>query len=146
MASRVNVTLGGRFHHYDILSMSFSPARARRRPRTRCLELSAGVRLSEQPVFLFVSVFPQNASLVPCVVHYVTGLPGRPTPSSGYDGRGVSENLHRLPGGEQSVDLASLANIGYSRPSARSDRANERRRGEPEGVELFVEEATHLEA
>ena len=67
VASRVNVTLGGRFDHYAILSQArFSPRAGVnvRLTDTLSWNSSAG-SYYQQPAFLFVSAFPQNASLVP---------------------------------------------------------------------------------
>ena len=142
VASRVNVTLGGRFDHYAILS------KARFSPRA-----GVAVRLNDawswnssvgsyyqQPAFLFVSAFPQNAALVPWRAdHYVTGLAW----SSGAGLRATAEvyrkNYSRYPVASDLPSL-SLANIG--------DTFDVREilfpltstgRGYSEGVEFFIE-------
>ena len=94
VASRVNVTLGGRVDHYDILSQArFSPRAGVnvRLTDTLSWNSSAG-SYYQQPAFLFVSAFPQNASLVPWRAdHFVTGVAWSPDADLRADGRGVSE-------------------------------------------------------
>ena len=106
VAPRVNVTLGGRVDHYAILSQArFSPRAGVKVRLTDALSWNSSAgSYYQQPAFLFVSAFPQNASLVPWRAdHYVTGLAWSPARRPTGDGRGVSEDLHRLPGGERSA-------------------------------------------
>ena len=123
VASRVNVTLGGRFDHYAILSQArFSPRAGVnvRLADTLSWNSSAG-SYYQQPAFLFVSAFPQNASLVPWRAdHYVTGLAWSPDGLPAGDGRGVSENVHRLPGGERSAHRVAGQHRRHLRRCARS--------------------------
>ena len=86
LAPRVNVTLGGRFDHYAILSQArFSPRAGVKVRLTDALSWNASAgSYYQQPAFLFVSAFPQNASLVPWRAdHYVTGVAWSPMPTCG---------------------------------------------------------------
>ena len=115
VASRVNVTLGGRFDHYAILSQArFSPRAGVnvRLADTVSWNSSAG-SYYQQPAFLFVSAFPQNASLVPWRAnHYVTGLAW--SPDGGPCGSPPRRIGKRTPDYPVASDLptVSLANIG----------------------------------
>jgi hypothetical protein len=142
LASRVNVTLGGRFDHYAILAESrFSPRAGVTVRLTDVLSWNSSAgSYYQQPAFLFVSAFPQNAALVPWRAdHYVTGLAW----SSRADLR-VTAEVYRKTYRDYPVasDLptVSLANIG--------DTFNVREilfplasggQGYSEGVEVFVE-------
>jgi hypothetical protein len=141
VASRVNLTLGGRFDHYAILSQArFSPRAGVnvRLSDTLSWNSSAG-SYYQQPAFLFVSAFPQNASLVPWRAnHYVTGLRGRQKPPTGH-GRGVSENVHRLPGGERSAHRVAGQHRRHLCGARDPVSTHERWRGVLGGAEFFVE-------
>jgi outer membrane receptor for ferrienterochelin and colicin len=142
MASRVNVTLGGRFDHYAILSQArFSP-RAGVNVRiadTLSWNSSAG-SYYQQPAFLFVSAFPQNASLVPWRAnHYVTGLAWSPEASLRVTAEAYRKTYSDYPVASD-LPTVSLANIGdtfavreilFPLTSAGN--------GYSEGVELFAE-------
>ena len=149
VASRVNVTLGGRFDHYDILSQArFSPRAGVnvRLTDTLSWNSSAG-SYYQQPAFLFVSAFPQNASLVPWRAnHYVTGLAWSPDADLARDGRGVSEDLHRLPGGERPAHRVAGQHRRHLRRARDPVSALERRRGVRRGRGVLRREASHLEA
>jgi hypothetical protein len=142
VASRVKVTLGGRVDHYDILSKArFSPRVGVSVRLTDVLSFntSAG-SYYQQPAFLFVSAFPQNASLAPWRAdHYVTGLAWSPS-----DDVRVTVEAYRksYTGYPVASDLpsVSLANIGdtfdvreilFELTSAGD--------GYSEGIEIFVE-------
>jgi hypothetical protein len=142
VASRVNVTVGGRFDHYAILSQArFSPRAgvAVRLSDTLTWNSSAG-SYYQQPAFLFVSAFPQNASLLPWRAnHFVTGVAWSPDTSFRVTAEAYRKTYSDYP---VASDLAtvSLANIG--------DTFNVREilfpltsvgEGYSEGVELFVE-------
>ena len=131
VASRVNVTLGGRVDHYAILSQArFSPRAGVnvRLTDTLSWNSSAG-SYYQQPAFLFVSAFPQNASLVPWRAdHYVTGLAWSPDAVPAGDGRGVSEDLHRLPGGERPAHRVAGQHRRHLRRARDPVSAHERRR------------------
>jgi hypothetical protein len=114
VAARVNLTLGGRFDHYDILSEArFSPRAGAsvRLTDTLSWNSSAG-SYYQQPAFLFVSAFPQNASLVPWRAdHYVTGVAWSPEASLRVTAEAYRKNYTDYP---VASDLPSvtLANIG----------------------------------
>ena len=142
LASRVKITLGGRFDHYDILSQArFSPRAGVKVRLTNALSWNSSAGSSyQQPAFLFVSAFPQNASLVPWRAdHYVTGLDWSPAAGLRVTAEAYRKTYTDYPvaSGLPSVSLANIgdtfdvreilfpltsAGVGYS-----------------EGVELFVE-------
>ena len=142
VTSRVNVTLGGRVDHYDILAKArFSPRAGIKVRLTDALSWSSSAgSYYQQPAFLFVSAFPGNGSLVPWRAdHYVTGLAWSP-----HDGVRVTAEAYRKIYTDYPVarDLptVSLANIG--------DTFDVREilfpltsggKGHSEGVELLVE-------
>ncbi len=142
VASRLNVTVGGRFDHYAILSQArFSPRAgvAVRLSDTLSWNSSAG-SYYQQPAFLFVSAFPQNAALLPWRAnHFVTGVAWSPDASLRVTAEAYRKTYSDYP---VASDLAtvSLANIG--------DTFNVREilfpltsagEGYSEGVEFFVE-------
>jgi hypothetical protein len=142
VASRVNLTLGGRFDHYAILSQArFSPRAgvSVRLAGPLSWNSSAG-SYYQQPAFLFVTAFPQNASLVPWRAnHYVTGLSWAPDASLRVTAEVYRKTYTDYPVASD-LPTVSLANIG--------DTFNVREilfpltsvgEGYSEGVELFVE-------
>jgi TonB-dependent receptor-like protein/carboxypeptidase family protein len=142
VASRVNVTLGGRVDHYAILSQARLSPRAGVKVRlTDALSWSSSVgSYYQQPAFLFVSAFPQNASLVPWRAdHYVTGLAWLPA-----SGLRVTAEAYRKTYTDYPVasglPTVSLANIGDTFDVREIlfplTSAGE---GSSEGVEFFVE-------
>ena len=150
VASRVNVTLGGRFDHYDILSQArFSPRAGVnvRLTDTLSWNSSAG-SYYQQPAFLFVSAFPQN-----CVAR---ALARRPLCDrrrlvarcrSPGDGRGVPEDTTPTIPVASDLPTVSLANIGDTFDVREIlfplTSAGE---GYSEGVEFFVEKRLTVEA
>jgi hypothetical protein len=142
VASRVNVTLGGRFDHYAILSQArFSPRAGVKVRLTDALSWNASIgAYYQQPAFLFVSAFPQNASLVPWRAdHYVTGLAWSPDASLRVTAEAYRKTYTRYPVAGD-LPTVSLANIG--------DTFNVREilfpltsagEGYSEGVEFFME-------
>jgi outer membrane receptor for ferrienterochelin and colicin len=142
MAPRVNVTLGGRFDHYAILSQArFSPRAGvkLRLADTLSWNASAGTYY-QQPAFLFVSAFPQNASLVPWrAVHYVTGLAWSPDASLRVTAEAYRKTYTNYPVASD-LPTVSLANIGDTFDVREIlfplTSAGE---GHSEGVEFFVE-------
>ena len=142
VAARVNVTLGGRFDHYDVLSQArFSPRAGVkvRLSNTLSWNSSAG-SYYQQPAFLFVSAFPQNASLVPWRAdHYVTGLDWSPAADLRVTAEAYRKTYTDYPvaSGLPSVSLANIGDtfdvreILFPLTSAGE--------GQSEGVELFVE-------
>jgi len=142
LASRVNVTLGGRFDHYAVLSQArFSP-RAGVNVRvtdTLAWNSSAG-SYYQQPAYLFVSAFPQNASLVPWRAnHFVTGLRWAPDASLRVTAEAYRKTYSDYPVASD-LPTVSLANIGDTFAVREIlfplTSAGE---GHSEGVELFVE-------
>ena len=142
VASRVNLTLGGRVDHYDILSKArFSPRAGVnvRLTSTLSWNSSAG-SYYQQPAFLFVTAFPQNGSLVPWRArHVVTGLAWAPDASLRMTAEAYRKTYNDYPVASD-LPTVSLANIG--------DTFNVREilfpltsagEGYSEGVELFVE-------
>ena len=112
--SRVNVTLGGRVDHYAVLSQ------ARVSPRVGVkVRLNEGVSWNssagsyyQQPAFLFVSAFPQNASLVPWRAdHYVTGLTWSPAAAFRVTAEAYRKTYSDYPVASN-LPTVSLANIG----------------------------------
>ena len=142
MAPRVNVTLGGRVDHYDILSQArFSPRAGVnvRLTDTVSWNTSTGAYY-QQPTFLFVSAFPHNASLVPWRAdHYVTGLAWSPRADMRVTAEAYRKNYSRYPVASD-LPTVSLANIGDTFDVREIlfplTSAGE---GYSEGVEFFVE-------
>ena len=142
VAPRINLTVGGRVDHYAILSQARLSPRAGvtvRLTDTLSWHASAGSYF-QQPAFLFVSAFTQNAALAPWRAdHYVTGLRWSPNTAlkatveayrKNYTNYPVASGLHTL----------SLANIGDTFdvreilfPLASAGR------GRADGIEVFVE-------
>ena len=142
VAARVNVTLGGRVDHYDILSQArFSPRAGVnvRLADTLSWNSSAG-SYYQQPAFLFVSAFPENASLLPWRAnHYVTGLAWSPAASLRVTAEAYRKTYTDYPVASD-LPTVSLANIGDTFAVREIlfplTSAGE---GYSEGVEVFVE-------
>lgn len=142
VAPRVNVTLGGRFDHYDILSQARVSPRAGVDVRvTDTLSWNASLgSYYQQPAFLFVSAFPQNSALVPWRAdHYVTGVAWSPGSDLRVTAEAYRKNYTEYPVASD-LPTVSLANIG--------DTFDVREilfplvaqgEGHSEGVEFFVE-------
>ena len=142
LGPRVNVTLGGRFDHYNILSQArFSPRAGVTLRLTDAWSWNASAgSYYQQPSFLFVSAFPQNASLRPWRAdHVVTGLTWSPGASLRMTVEAYRKTYTAYPVAS-GLPTVSLANIG--------DTFNVREilfpltsagEGYAEGVELFVE-------
>ena len=142
VGSRVNVTLGGRVDHYAVLSEArFSPRAGVNVRLSDTLSWSASAgSYYQQPAFLFLSAFPQNASLVPWrAVHYVTGLAWSPDTSLRITAEAYRKTYRDYPVASD-LPTVSLANIGDTFAVREilfpltSDG-----RGNSQGVELFVE-------
>ena len=139
---RVNLTLGGRFDDYQILSQArFSPRAGVKVRITDALSWNSSVgSYYQQPAFLFVSAFPQNAALVPWRAdHYVTGLAWLPGAGLRVTAEAYRKTYRKYPVASD-LPAVSLANIG--------DTFNVREilfpltsagEGYSEGVEWFVE-------
>lgn len=144
LTPRVNLTAGARVDHYQFTGHS------RVSPR-----LGVGIRLSDrlrwtasagryfqQPFFLFLSAFPENASLQPLRAdHLVTGFTLLPDSRTRITLEGYLKRYDDYPVSTQFPSL-SLANVG--------DTFNVREvlfpltsqgRGRAEGIELFMERA-----
>ncbi len=142
VAPRVNVTLGGRVDHYAILSRArFSPrAGVKVRLADALSWNSSAGSYYQQPAFLFVSAFPQNASLVPWRAdHYVTGLVWSPNAALRVTAEAYRKTYTDYPVASD-LPTVSLANIGdtfdvreilFPLTSAGN--------GYSEGMEFFVE-------
>jgi len=142
VASRVNVTLGGRVDHYDILSQArFSPRAGVNVRLTDTLSWNSSTgSYYQQPAFLFVSAFPQNASLVPWRAdHYVTGLAWLPDADLRVTAEVYRKTYTDYPVASD-LPTVSLANIGDTFDVREIlfplTSAGE---GYSEGVEFFVE-------
>jgi hypothetical protein len=142
MTSRVNVTLGGRVDHYAILSQArFSPRAGVKVRLTDALSWNASAgSYYQQPAFLFVSAFPQNASLVPWRAdHYVTGLAWSPMADMRVTAEAYRKTYTQYPVASD-LPTVSLANIGDTFDVREIlfplTSAGE---GYSEGVEFFVE-------
>jgi len=142
VAPRVNVTVGGRFDHYAVLSQArFSPRAGVnvRLADTLSWNASAGWYY-QQPAFLFVSAFPQNAALVPWrAVHYVTGLVWSPDTSLRVTAEAYRKTYSDYPvaSGLPSVSLANIGDTFAVREILFPlTSAGE---GYSEGVEFFLE-------
>jgi hypothetical protein len=142
MAARVNVTLGGRVDHYAVLSQArFSPRAGVKVRLTDALSWNASAgSYYQQPAFLFVSAFPQNAALVPWRAdHYLTGLAWSPGADLRVTAEAYRKTYSRYPAASD-LPTVSLANIGDTFdvreilfPLASAGE------GYSEGVEFFVE-------
>jgi len=142
IAPRVNLTLGGRFDDYQILSKArFSPRAGVRVRLTDALSWNSSVgSYYQQPAFLFVSAFPQNAALVPWRAdHYVTGLAWSPDAGLRVTAEAYRKSYSKYPVASD-LPTVSLANIGDTFdvreilfPLASAGE------GYSEGAELFVE-------
>lgn len=142
VASRVNLTLGGRFDHYDILSQArFSPRGGVDVRVTDTLSWNSSVgSYYQQPTFLFVSAFPQNAALVPWRAdHFVTGLAWAPGADLRVTAEAYRKNYTDYPVAS-ALPSVSLANIGdtFDVREILFPLVSEGR-GHSQGAELFVE-------
>jgi hypothetical protein len=142
VTSRVNLTLGGRVDHYDILSKTrFSPRAGVNVRLTDALSWNSSTgSYYQQPAFLFVAAFPQNSSLVPWRAdHYVTGLAWSPSSDLRLTAETYRKNYTDYPVAS-GLPTVSLANIGDTFDVREIlfplTSAGE---GYSEGVEFFVE-------
>ena len=142
VASRVKVTVGGRVDHYAILSQArLSPRAGLSLRLTNALSWNSSAgSYYQQPAFLFVSAFPQNASLVPWRAdHYVTGLAWSPSANLRVTAETYRKTYTDYPVASD-LRAVSLANIGDTFDVREIlfplTSAGE---GYSEGVEVFVE-------
>ncbi len=142
LTKRLNVTLGGRFDHYDYLGkLRFSPRAGLSLRLTDKLSWRASYgQYFQQPFFIFLSAFPQNRNLVPFRAdHYVTGLTYIATPTLRFTVEAYAKNYKDYPVSTQFPAL-SLANVGDT--FAVRDilfPLTSAGRGRVRGVEFFVE-------
>ena len=149
VASRVNVTLGGRFDHYDILSKArFSPRAGVnvRLTDTLSWNSSAGSYLPAAGVPVRVGV---SAELGPRAVARRSfrdrrGLVARC--GSPHDGRGVPQELHRLSRGERPAHRVAGQHRRHLRRAGNPVSALERGRGPFRGRGVLRGEAPVVEA
>ena len=142
VSRRVSVTLGGRFDHYAILSKARVSPRAGvtlRLTDALSWNSSAG-SYYQQPAFLFVSAFPQNAALEPWRAdHFVTGLAWSPGATLRATAEVYRKHYTDYPVASH-LPSVSLANIGDTFDVREIlfplTSAGE---GYSDGVELFVE-------
>lgn len=114
LTRRLNLTLGGRFDNYSILdSTRFSPRAGLSLRLTDRLSWRASYgQYYQQPFFLFISAFPQNAGLIPFRAdHYVTGFSFVASPTLRMTLEGYWKEYKDYPVSSQFVQL-SLANVG----------------------------------
>ena len=142
LTRRLNVTLGGRFDHYDYLGkLRFSPRAGLSYRLTDKLSWRASYgQYFQQPLFLFLTTFDGNRDLVPFRAdHYVTGLTYVASPTLRFTLETYVKNYKDYPVSTQFPAL-SLANVG--------DTFNVREilfpltsagRGRARGVEFFAE-------
>ena len=142
LTPRVDVTLGGRVDHYAILSQArFSPRAGVKVRVTDALSWNSSAgSYYQQPALLFVSAFPQNASLVPWRAdHYVTGLAWSPTPDLRVTAEAYRKIYSQYPvaGDLPSVSMANIGDTFDVReilfPLTSTGK------GDSKGVEFFVE-------
>ncbi len=142
LSHRLNVTLGGRFDHYDFLGkLRFSPRAGLSFRLTGKLSWRASYgQYFQQPLFLFLTAFPQNRYLVPIRAdHYVTGLTYMASPTLRFTLEAYAKNYKDCPVSTQFPAL-SLANVGDT--FAVRDilfPLTSAGRGRARGVEFFVE-------
>ena len=131
VASRMNVTLGGRFDHYDVLSQArFSPRAGVKVRLASALSWnsSAGSYLSAAGIPVRVGVSPERIArtLARRPLRDGPGVVARRRPAG--DGRGVPQDLHRLPGGERPAVLVAGEHRRYLRRARDPVSAHKRRR------------------
>ncbi|MGE3844810.1 MAG: TonB-dependent receptor [Vicinamibacterales bacterium] len=142
VSPRFDLTVGGRFDRYAQLDASRVSPRVGVEYRWRdTLSSTASYGVyHQQPAFLFVSAFPDNAALSPWRAdHYVAGLAWKPRPGVRVTLEGYRKTYRDYPVARH-LPSVSLANLG--------DTFNIREvlfplvsegRGTSQGVELFAE-------
>ncbi len=114
LGSRVSLTWGGRFDHYQYIDQSrCSPRAALSVKLTDRLSWKAATGIYyQQPFFLFLAVFPQNQRLLPFRAdHYVTGLSYDRSPSVKVTVEAYRKNYRDYPVSTRIPSL-SLASVG----------------------------------
>ena len=145
IASRLNVTLGGRFDDYDYIGHSrFSPRAALTFKLPHDLVWSGSLgRYFQQAPFLFLSAFPQNRNLQPLrATHFVTGLAYAPTTNLRFSVELYRKDYRDYPVSAQFPTL-SLANLGDTFDEGQSlMQLVNSGHGLAEGVEFFASHRT----
>ncbi len=149
VASRVNLTLGGRFDHYAILSKArFSPRAGInvRLADTLSWNSSAGSVPSAAGVPLRDRVSAERVAraLARRPLRDGPGVVAGPVPAD--DGGGVSENVQRLPGCRKSAQRVAGKHRRHLRCARDPVSAHERRRGLLARCRSVRREAAHREA
>ena len=114
VAARVNLTVGGRFDDYAVLSQTrFSPRAGVKVRLTSALSWNSSAgSYYQQPPLLFVAAFPQNAGLAPWRAdHYVTGLAWSPSADLRVTAETYRKTYSDYPVAS-ALPSVSLANIG----------------------------------
>ena len=142
LTDRLNVTVGGRLDYYEALGEArFSPRAGVSYRLTDNLSWRAAYgTYFQQPFFLFLAAFPENAQLIPSRAdHYVTGFSYSPNSTLRMTAEVYRKNYKDYPVSTQFPSL-SFANIGDTFdvrdilfPMASAGR------GRAQGVELFIE-------
>ena len=142
LTPRFDLTVGGRIDNYSVLGQTrFSPRAGLNYRVTDKLSWTASYgTYYQQPAFLFVSAFPDNAALVPWRAdHYVTGLAWTPSPDVRVTVEGYRKDYTDYPVARGLPSL-SLANIGDTFDVREIlfplQSAGE---GHSEGIEFFAE-------
>ena len=149
VASRVKITLGGRVDHYDILSQArFSPRAGASVRLTDALSwnASAGSYLPAAGVPVRVGVSAERSARAvargPLRDRSRVVAHGR----HASDGRGVPEELRRLPGGERAAQRVVGEHRGHLRRAGDPVSTHQRGRGVFGGRGDLRREAAHREA
>jgi hypothetical protein len=139
---RWNLTLGGRYDHYQFLSASrFSPrAGLSYRITDKLSWRSSYGQYFQQPFFLFLAVFPENRGTIPWrAEHYVSGFTYVVNPTFRIALEGYSKRYKDYPVATQFPQL-SLANVGDTFDvSSLLFPLTSAGRGRVNGVELYAE-------
>ena len=142
LGRRLNFTIGGRADNYALLNETrLSPRASATYAFTDRLSAHASTGMYFQPPpFLFITVFPENASLDPLRAdHFVAGVGFRPSPNTRFTIETYHKRYSDYPVAQEYPSL-SLANLG--------DTFNVREilfpmvsagEGRTTGVELFAE-------
>jgi len=142
VTERLNLTLGGRVDHYELIGRTrFSPRAGASYRLTQKLSLRGSYgQYFQQPPFLFLAAFDVNRDLVPIrAEHYVGGVSYVPERNLRFTVEAYRKNYKDYPVALQFPQL-SFANVGdtfdvrdilYPMTSAG--------RGHAQGVEFFVE-------
>ena len=141
VASRLNITLGGRLDDYEYIGHArLSPRASATYKLLRRLAWSGSYGLYfQQAPFLFLSAFPENRSLLPLgATHFVTGMAYIPNSEMQFSFEVYRKNYRDYPVSAQFPTL-SLANLGDTFDLTQSLMPLvSAGRGRTDGVELFA--------